>query len=271
MSSDPERGPPRWPSGVPQPSEIPILSDVHATWSRFTDPAAKLERRKRRTSRALTLWVVLTMISVLFAVTGYAGLLTGAEGVQGAFGGLLGMITFGALGVRSGRKLRTLRRTEIPASASPPRLPPTGSRAREPMRRLAQSEASLTELLDQLAQPAGSGSSGVAEISVEHVRSTADEASAALRDLAARIQAIERAGDNISAEERRALDSAVHSLGEQLDDGLAGYGTLVAAAGRAVAASSTGVEPAKETLTDATDHLAGLAAALRELSEPGAS
>ena len=55
-------------------------------------------------------------------------------------------------------------------------------------------------------------------------------------------------------------------LREQLDEGLNGYRSLVAAAGRVVAASSSAGP--KQELTDATDHLAGLAVALRELSDP---
>ena len=55
------------------------------------------------------------------------------------------------------------------------------------------------------------------------------------------------------------------SLREQLDEGLDGYRSLVAAAGRVVAASSAAGP--KQELTEATDHLAGLAVALRELSD----
>ncbi|HEX6356887.1 hypothetical protein [Actinophytocola sp.] len=49
-------------------------------------------------------------------------------------------------------------------------------------------------------------------------------------------------------------------------DGLIGCCGLVAAAGRVVAASSSAGP--KQELADATDHLAGLAMALRELSDP---
>lgn len=89
---------------------------------------------------------------------------------------------------------------------------------------------------------------------------------AALRGIAARVQAVERARKAAPHSERGALDSAVHTLREQLDDGLAGYGSLIAAAGQAVAASGNGLQQSKEALTDATDRLAGLAIALRELS-----
>jgi hypothetical protein len=62
------------------------------------------------------------------------------------------------------------------------------------------------------------------------------------------------------------LDSAIAGLREQLEDGVEEYGALVAAAGRTVAATDSGMPEAKDALTDATDRLAGLASALRELS-----
>ncbi|HKN54453.1 MAG TPA: hypothetical protein VJX66_18270, partial [Amycolatopsis sp.] len=99
-------------------------------------------------------------------------------------------------------------------------------------------------------------------------RQTAEEAAGALRALAGRIQAIERGRNAAPAREQAALDAAVRKLREQLDEGIEGYGELVAAASRAVAAaaSSDGLATSKQALTDATDHLAGLAMALRELS-----
>ncbi|GAB3477367.1 phage shock envelope stress response protein PspM [Amycolatopsis cihanbeyliensis] len=243
--------------------DVPVVAELKSKWERWNEPAAKLERRKRRTSRALTLWIVLTILSGLAVVAG----VTGASTVSGlVLGGVAAAVVFGALGVRAGMRLRTLNRTELPASTAPPPLPPSTSVARGPMERLAESEASLTELLTQLAKPPAGVSVTVPEVSVEDARATADEAAAALRSLAARIQAIERATENTPATERGQLEAAVHGLVEQLEEGLEEYGSLVAAAGRAVAASSGGAQPAKESLTDATDRLAGLAMALRELS-----
>ncbi|WP_199431878.1 phage shock envelope stress response protein PspM [Qaidamihabitans albus] len=257
--------PNRPPLSIPQ-VDLSMVSDVRDKWARWNEPAAKLERRKRRTSRAFTLWIVLSILSVLYAVAGYTGLMSGNEGFEGAFGGITATVIFGTLMVRSGLKLRRLHRVELPASTLPPPLPPTASAARRPMERLAESEASLSELLGQLTMPAAGAPAAVPEVSVEDARATANDAAATLRALADRIQAVERARDTASAADRAALESAVRSLREQLDDGLDGYGALVAAAGRAVAASSGGVQPAKDSLTDATDRLAGLALALRELS-----
>lgn len=247
---------------LPRASDIPVVSDVQASWARFTDPDAKLRRRMRRTSRGLTLWLLLTGICALLAVTGFFGLTSGVGGWTGALNWVIATAVFATLSWRSGARLRALKRSEFSHSRKPAPLPPSGSRAREPMKRLAESESSLTELLGQLDQP----NTAAAEISCEQTRSTADDAASALRALAARIQAVERARASTPAGEQGALDSAVGQLGEQLDEGLDGYGSLVAAAGRAVAASSTGLAPAQEALTDATEHLAGLAIALRELS-----
>ncbi|PXY30693.1 phage shock envelope stress response protein PspM [Prauserella flavalba] len=250
------------------PREVAAIADMRDKWTRWNEPSAKLERRKRRTSKALTLWTIITLLSVLWAVGGFYGITGAQEGFVGAFGGLTSAVIFGVLAVRSGTKLRQLNRTEVPAVAStkPRRLPSANSAARKPMERLAESEATLAELLDQLSSPAHGAPASVPELSVEDARNTAAEASATLRALAGRIQSIERARASAPASERQPLDSAIRTLAEQLDDGVEGYGGLVAAAGRAVAASSGGVQPAKEALTDATDRLAGLALALRELS-----
>lgn len=247
-------------------SELAVVSEIREKWTRWNEPAARLQRRKRRTSRALTVWVVLVLLSILYAAGGYVGIVGGQTGLEGAFGGIVAVVLFGALAVRSGTRLLALNRTELPQSTQPPPLPPVGSAAREPMERLAESEASLAELLRQLTTPTPGAPAAVPELSVEDARATADEAAKALRALAARVQSIERARESAPAAERTALDSAVDTLRTQLDDGLNGYGALVAAAGRAVAESSGGVSHAKESLTDATDRLAGLALALRDLS-----
>lgn len=247
--------------------DIPVVAEARATWARWNDPAAKHQRRIRRTSRALTLWVMLTLLCALALVAGVTGLIGAGAASTPVLAGGAGVVVFGTFGVRAGIRLRTLKRTELPAAAaavSP--LPPAASAARRPMERLRDSEASLEELLSQLALPVDGAASAVPEVSVEQARETAEEAAAALRGLAARLQAVEGGRDHAPAAERAALDAAVRTLREQLDDGLTGYGELVAAASRAVAASSGGAGSARDSLTDATDHLAGLAIALRELS-----
>jgi hypothetical protein len=264
--------PPRMPSATSLTSmanQVPAFAEARAKWSRWNDPAAKLERRKRRTSRALTLWILLTVLCGLLTLAAGMGWLTatGAPMMSQAITAFAGAVVFGTFSVRSGMKLRELKRIQLPATpAGPPPLPPAGSAARGPMEHLAECEASLGELLRQLSVPSSVGTTPVSEVSVADARQTAAEAAAALRGLAARIQAIERARNAAPAREQAALDAAVGKLREQLDDGIEGYGGLVAAAGHTVAASSDGLVTSKQALTDATDHLAGLAMALRELS-----
>ncbi|ADJ48013.1 hypothetical protein AMES_6188 [Amycolatopsis mediterranei S699] len=250
-------------------SQVPAFAEARAKWDRWNHPAAKLERRKRRTSKALTLWIILTILCAVVTVAAAVGWLspTSAAMMPQAITAFAGAVIFGTFSVRSGLKLRELKRIPIPAApAGPPPLPPARSAAREPMERLAECEASLTELLRQLSVPSSLGMPPVSEVSVADARQTATEAAAALRGLAARIQAIERGRDSAPAREKAALDAAVAKLREQLDDGLEGYRGLVAAAGHSVAAAGDGLVTSKQALTDATDRLAGLAMALRELS-----
>ncbi|MFD8498675.1 hypothetical protein [Amycolatopsis sp. NPDC059657] len=258
------------PVRLPQlkvPAEIPVVAEARAKWTQWNAPESKLQRRKRRASRAMTFWFMLTVLCGLYALVTGTGLIGNPAGdMAQAVAGIAGVIITGTLGVRSGLRLRQLGKTQLPASSTPPPLPSASSAARIPMERLAESEASLTELLRQLSIPTSVGTTAIPEISVADARNTANEAAAALRGLAGRIQAIERARNAAPAGERAALDSAIRSLTDQLDDGLEGYGALVAAAGHAVAASGGGMGVSKEALTNATDHLAGLAIALRELS-----
>jgi hypothetical protein len=248
--------------------QMPTVEQARAKWDRWNQPAAKLERRKRRTSRVLTLWLLITiMLGVLTVLAGTGLLASGVPEIGQAVLAGFGTLAFGTFSVRTGLKLHDLKKVQLPSAPSgPPPLPAAGSVAREPMERLAESEASLNELLNQLAVPSSLGTFAVPEVSVADARATAEQAALALRGLAGRIQAIERGRNSAPERERGALDAAVGKLREQLDDGIEGYGSLVAAAGRAVAASSDGLGTSREALTDATDHLAGLALALKDLS-----
>ncbi|MET7992493.1 hypothetical protein ABZU76_16515 [Amycolatopsis sp. NPDC005232] len=249
--------------------QVPAVAEARAKWQRWNEPAAKHQRRITRTSRVLTLWLLITIFLGVLTVLAGTGLMGagGTDVAQTVLAGF-GTVVFGTFSVRTGLKLRQLKKLELPeaSSAAPPPLPPAASAAREPMERLAESEASLGELLRQLSVPTSLGTTAVPEVSVADARATAQEAARALRGLAARIQAIERGRNSAPERERGALDAAVAKLREQLDDGIEGFGSLVAAAGRAVAASSDGMGTSKQALTDATDHLAGLALALRDLS-----
>lgn len=238
-----------------KPKRLPgveFAAEMARQWSHFNEPAAKLARRKERASRGLTIWLVLTILCGIAVATG-------------SFPFITGVVIFGALGVRAGVRLVQLNRVELPPIPERPKLPSRGSATYEPMKRLARGQASLNELLGQLAANSAGGPS-LPEGSVSQARATASDAERALQGLARRIQAIERAREAAPASERASLDAAVRALCEQLDDGLESYGSLLAAAGRAVAAAGSGLETSQRALTDATDHLAGMAIALRELS-----
>ncbi|PPK67496.1 hypothetical protein V5P93_005473 [Actinokineospora auranticolor] len=230
---------------------------VRTAFSGWRDPRAKALRRRRAAVRQTKMW----------AVTGVG---TGAGAVvvetASAAPGLAGPALIGAAAlsglaaVTSGFRAWRLHKEPLPEPPPPPVvLPARGSAAREPMTRLGEAEDSLRELLDQLSRGAL-----VPPDSVVEARATGAEAAAALRGVAAQLQAVERARDHAPPVERGHLTDAVRALREQLDHGLEGYGGLLAAAARALAASSAATP--RQDLTDATDRLAALASALRDLS-----
>jgi BMFP domain-containing protein YqiC len=143
-------------------------------------------------------------------------------------------------------------------AAAAPRLPGKKSAAREPMQRLAGAETALRDLLRQL------GDAPVSREVVDAARRTATETADRLRALAAKVEAVEAAVAYSPAGQRAGLEDGTRSLLAHLERGLDGYQELVAAAGHLVLADST--NPVPDGLVEATDHLAGLAAALRELS-----
>ncbi|MGQ0841102.1 phage shock envelope stress response protein PspM [Actinokineospora sp.] len=234
----------------------PYADQVRGKLAEWCDPRAKALRQRRRAVRRTRLWtaagvttgggaVVLETASTDFGA-GVTGLVVAA--------GVAGVMTV-VTGVRAWR----LHRVPLPAAAHvPAALPARGSAAREPMARLAQAEDTLRELLAQLGRGAL-----VPSDSIEHSRRTGADAAGALREVAAQLGAVERARDHAPAADRGHLADGVRRLRGQLDEGVEGYCGLVAAAGRVLAASS----PAgpRHDLVDATDHLAGLALALRDL------
>lgn len=253
----------------------PVMQQVQQAQNalaRRGDPVVQLERKRARlerkrawASRWLTVWSLVTAICMVLAVGWFTGLIVDPSDTTPVATIIIGLIA-GTFAVRSGVRMRNLGRERralsagtTPAQALPTALPPRGSLAREPMERLARGEATLVELLAQI----GRGGSVPTE-SVERTRKTGAEAALVLRRVAAQLYAVERARDHAPPLERGPLADAVRALRRQLDEGVDGYGSLVAAAGRVLAASSLG--PPNQELTDATDHLAGLALALRDLS-----
>jgi hypothetical protein len=250
------------------------VQQVHSALAKRGDPTEQLERQRRRlarrqawASRWLVVWSLITAICTLLVVTAILGVVDDPEHTTAVGGIVIGLIS-GTFAVRSGLRMRRLGRERaalgpagsvgpVPSRLAP--LPPKGSLARQPMQRLADAENTLAELLVQIAR-----GGAIPADSVEHTRRTGADAALVLRRVAAQLHAVERARDHAPPLERGPLADATRALRAQLDEGVDGYGSLVAAAGRVLAASTL-TDPTHD-LTEATDHLAGLALALRELS-----
>ncbi|HEY6747208.1 MAG TPA: hypothetical protein VI357_16000 [Mycobacteriales bacterium] len=205
------------------------------------DPARTHARRVRRTTLKARLDA-----GVAFGFAAVTGVAVAASSPEAAEAGL-GVVTVAAgwQAVRSGRRLRSLRRAPAPPARAV--RAPKDSPARAPLDRLARQEQVLHQLLTHLGEAA------------DEPRRVAASAAAGLRELGARLTAVDRAHQLSGA-----LDAAVAGLREQLEAGLASYDALVVAAGDAVAADA-GLRTYPR-LEEATDALAGLAAGLRALT-----
>lgn len=253
------------------------VQQVQNAVARRGDPAIQLERKQARLARKrawaarwATVWALICTICTVVAVFSFAGMLDDSDRSAAVAGVIIGLIS-GTFAIRAGLRMRRLNAERaalgpgsgtVAAPVLVTTLPPKSSLAREPMERLAAGESTLAELLAQITR----GGSVLPE-SVEHTRRTGAEAAVVLRRVAAQLHAVERARDHSPPLERGPLADAVRALRAQLDEGVDGYGSLVAAAGRVLAASSLGTP--NQDLTEATEHLAGLAVALRELSPDG--
>lgn len=206
------------------------------------DPARKHAKRVRRAERKMR-----AQATVAFGFAGLTGVAVAASAPEIADVGL-GAVTVlvGAAAVRAGRRVSGLRRQPPP----PPRAvrPPKDSPARSPLDRLAAQEQTLHVLLGHLGEAAADP------------RRVAASAAAGLRDLGARLTAVDRA-HRVSG----GLQDAVAALRRQLDSGIAAYDALVVAAADAVAADA-GLRAPAPSLQEATDTLAGLAAGLRAVA-----
>ncbi|GAA4829813.1 phage shock envelope stress response protein PspM [Saccharopolyspora rosea] len=255
----------QWGEAALEQLRGPVLTEVRRTLARWRDPRARLLRQRRRAKRAATGSAVTAGVFGAGAYTSATapGLWemwgSWAHGVQEfatfGLGGIAVAAGVGAVG--AGTRYWKLRKAPLPeAPPQPVELPPQDSRAREPMRRLRDAEQSLHRALVQLT------SAGAGEAAAD-ARRTADSAAVELRRGADRLVAVEEAAPHAPAAERAELHADADRLRAELDEGVEGYGRLVAAAGRAVAAS--GSTEQAHLLQDATDRLAGLAAGLREL------
>ncbi|PRY42512.1 phage shock envelope stress response protein PspM [Umezawaea tangerina] len=239
----------------------PVADQVRRRLENWNNPVAKLDRRHRRAGRVMTVWFSVLAVLAVIGLFTFLGVFPVGVGVGAAVGGAV----FGVLAIRTGGKMREIRaaKQQLALTAPPVRvpLPARTSAARQPMERLDEAEATLGELLRQLDSPS---LTSVPTESVDQARATSLEAAAAIRSVSAQLQAVERARDMAPPLNRGPLVEGVRRLREQLDEGVDGYCVLVGAAGNALAAS-TAVDQ-RHALNDATDHLAGLASALRDLS-----
>ncbi|MEV0681311.1 hypothetical protein AB0I60_32810 [Actinosynnema sp. NPDC050436] len=236
-----------------------VADQVKRRISAWNDPRAKLDRRYRRSSRVLTFWLIVLAILAVVGTLALVGVLATAPGVVAA----IGLAGTGVLAVRTKSKMRAIDTARQHLAEAPVRtpLPARSSAARQPMERLEEAEDTLRELLRQLDSAA---LTSIPADSVAQARATGAEAAGAIRAVSHQLQAVERARDTAPPLDRGPLVDGVHRLRAQLDEGVDGYCGLVAAAGRTLA-ESTASNP-RQLLGEATDHLAGLASALRELS-----
>jgi hypothetical protein len=258
-----------------------VVAQVQEAMARRTDETVRYERQRRRlerkrlwASRWALAWAIICVVVVAYVAAAFGGLVDNGPDATMIAGGIGATVFTGALSIRSMRRMVLLKRArdEFDGQHKPaavavyrPPMPPKGSAAYEPMQRLSEAESALEQLVRQLAGTEGAPASVPLE-SVAHAEQTGAEAAQALRAVAAQLAAVELARDHAPPMERAPLIDGVRRLRDQLDEGLTGYRSLVAAAGRVVAASSS--SGPKQELADATDRLAGLALALRELSDP---
>jgi hypothetical protein len=218
-----------------------------------------------------TLWILLwTASTVIWGITTLQGVLTGDDEL--VLGGSI-LAVLSAMLVGSGVVVARLRRRRpappveaadpVPALPVPARLPGRKSAAWAPMERLAEAETTLRDLMAQLSESAAGPSAP--QYVVDDAARIADETAEGLRAIAAKIEALEAAVRHAPAAQRAGLEEGVRSLLRHLDQGIEGYRELIAAAGHLVLAGTR--DPVPDELVEATDHLAGLAAALRELSD----
>ena len=212
-------------------------------------------------------WGGFTLVFLFVAVAQWTGLdpAWDPEVVLGAVATALFTGAVGAAGVIMAhtRRPRPAPLVQPPAARAYP-WPCLQSSARQPMLDLAEVEGGLAELLRQLTDmPDGPA---VPPHVLDQARATAADTATKLRSVAARLEAVELAIKHAPPREWAGLEDGAGGLRLRLDQGLDAYRTLIAAAGRVVLASTPVVASAQ--LVEATESLAGLAEALRELSPP---
>lgn len=282
-----------WTSGAVVEQGFDLATQVGATAAEAVrsrrEPAQVARRRQRAARRRLRAWSAGTVVTV----AGGAGVI--------AIGGLsapaIVALIFLSLvltvcvvrGIRAAGDLRGRNRVVSALPPPSPRRPAVAAELRAPMARLDGYSDGLRRLVGMI---------GLVED--ESVRSVRDEVIAAadaterrLRDRAAEASTLIRARRRAAADVGGQLDGTITAIRREIEDGVAGYGRLVAAANeaahatrslaqgaagqvgpRALAApiSTEVAQPAGSTegappeLVERIDQLHALAAGMRELT-----
>jgi CheY-like chemotaxis protein len=221
------------------------------------------------------LWSLWTLVVLAMAVPEWLGLTpASAEDIEGgivvaavsvAVTGTAWLAVYALTRMETSPPPLTYRSSDV-SSVAPsriwveerPRLPRPGSAARSPVRELNEAEIALAELLRRLRDVRGEP----AEHVVDEAWQVATDTATSLRSIAVRVEAVELAAEQAPD----TLEEALSDLLRQLDEGLDAYRGLIAAAGQVMLADTPVVATAE--LVEATESLAALAAALRELSTP---
>jgi hypothetical protein len=229
------------------------VRDPHAAHLR------RLERSRRRARRAAVTAAALggaAAVALPYAGLGLPDLAWAAAAAAATASGLLRR-----------RDDRALRALPVPDAVAPvasgaavlglavrarARLGARGSTAAPLLRRLDRASRAMTLVVARM----GSVAAGT--------RREAGAAEGALREVAARLVAVERAATVAPADARARLDAGAAALRGGLADGVTAYERLVAAAGECVAADGGPDGLVVRRLAEATDALRGLAAGLAE-------
>ncbi|SCG36011.1 phage shock envelope stress response protein PspM [Micromonospora inositola] len=253
----------------------------------MADERARHFRRLRRLRRSARRWSVLAggLGGAAAVLTPYAGLGLPDAAWAGAAGSAIAVAAWRWIDLRA-----------LAAVPAPPALDPAEAAARSRARLLAAVErlpvgpgvlaevrrvrsrlalrgttaAEAWARLDRAALTLAGMTGRLTGLAEPAVREAA-AADGSLRDLAGRVASVERALRLAPAEAREPLAEAHGTLVAQLDAGVSAYERLVVAAAGYVAedARPTTEHPAAARLTEATDLLHGVAAALAELRTVG--
>ncbi|WP_232236257.1 hypothetical protein [Nocardia sp. BMG51109] len=239
---------------------------LHAV-RKWSDPRERELRRRRRVRRrslrlgtASGLTALGTAGLVIISAPAWAVIVVG--------GGAAALVTGAAV---TTRRYLELRRNPLPEAAFVPRkLPPVRSAARVPIARLVRAERAFHTVGQQIVR--GGRLPGE---ELDDTLETAGSGAAALHALAADLVAMEKAAElvgQVNSVSGPALGTHIRAAASRLEDGVAEYEELVAAAGRILAVPESPALPddlgwAMTDLRGAADRLDGWAQALADLAE----